>query len=98
MKVKCYHCKGTYRLYGDMMHHPTANICPFCGEEIRRSVWEHCVLPAWGLMEDTNRDLQQEYTGYPDTQLFQIEYQTNKPRVHKAMTDYNPYKDCPNID
>ena len=83
LKVKCYHCKGTYRLYGDMIHHPSANICPFCRAEIRRSVSERCVIPPWAGMEDANRDLQQEYTGYSDAQLFQIEYQINKPRVRK---------------
>ena len=83
LKVKCYSCKGVYRLYGDMAHSQDANKCPFCHAEIRRSVWDRIVLPAYGTLEDCNRDLQQEYTGYPDTTLFQIEYQTNKPQVSK---------------
>lgn len=78
-----------------------ANRCPFCGAEIRRSVWDKCVLPAWAGIEDANRDLEQEYTGYPDTALSQIEYQTRKPINAKKphfFEEHNPYKDCPNLD
>lgn len=78
LKIKCYHCNGTYRLYGDMVHHPDANRCPFCYAEIRRSIWDKIVIPAWGTMEDANRDLQNEHTGYNNVPLFQIEYQTHK--------------------
>lgn len=65
-----------------MVHHPSANRCPFCGAEIRRSVWDMCVIPAYGTMEDANLDMIREYTGYPGTSLFQIEYQANRQKIH----------------
>ncbi len=44
-------------------------------------------MPAYGTLEDCNRDLLQEYTGYADAQLFQIEYQANKPHNVKRRKD-----------
>lgn len=79
LKVKCYRCHHTYRLYGDMVHHEHANVCPNCFAEIPRGIWERCVIPAWGGIEDANRDLQQTHTGYLYTSLFQIGYQATKP-------------------
>ena len=83
LKVKCYHCKGTWRLYGDMAHHKDANRCPFCQAQIRRSIWDKIVLPAYGTLEDANRDLLNEHTGYDNVPLFQIEYQTHRPVTTK---------------
>lgn len=103
--MKCYHCHGVYRLYGDMVQHQDANRCPFCGAEVKRSTWDKIIVPAWGTMEDANRDLQQEYTGYPNTTLFQIEYQAHKPQISKRPDAVfpktgprNPYENCPNIN
>lgn len=84
LKVKCYSCGGTYRIYGDMVFHPAASRCPFCFAEIRRSTWEKIVIPAWGAMEDANRDLQNEHTGYKNTPLFQLEYQAHRPIRRKT--------------
>ena len=78
LKVKCYSCGGTYRLYSGMVDHPAASKCPFCQAEIRRDVWDSAVIPAWKTMEATNAALQNEHTERRNNPLFQLEYQTYK--------------------
>lgn len=78
LMVNCGSCGEKYSLFGDMVHHTNANVCPFCSAEIQRSFWDSHIIPAWSAYEDTNRSLKNMHTGYNDVPLFQIEYRVKQ--------------------
>ena len=79
LKVQCYKCRSRYQINAGMIHHIEANKCPYCFAELPRDTWERIVVPAFGELEDANRELYKEHSGYIDTPLFQIGYTPSKP-------------------
>ena len=78
LKVQCYKCGSRYQVNAGMIKHTEANMCPYCYAELPRDTWERIVIPAFGELEDANRELIKEHSGYVDTPLFQICYAPSK--------------------
>lgn len=77
--VHCCKCGKDYQIYKAMSRHEYANICPFCFSELPRREWERIVLTAFEELEDANRELIKEHTGYNDIPLFQVGYIPDAP-------------------
>ncbi|MBQ9732782.1 MAG: hypothetical protein IJV74_00945 [Clostridia bacterium] len=78
LKIHCYKCGGRFSVNGGMVKHSEANVCPYCYTTLPREIWERIVLPAFGELEDANRELVKEHSGYVDVPLFQIGYVPSK--------------------
>ena len=74
MVVTCGYCHQKWHVYGSRnFNDKDARRCPHCQAEIDRQTWEHDVLPAFGAIQDANRELYKHSVG-THTALFQIDY------------------------
>lgn len=74
LAVQCGNCGRRWKVYGsDNFNADTAKTCPRCGEQVDAHTWATQVLPAFGMMEDANRELHKDATGYGLTR-FKINY------------------------
>lgn len=74
MVVTCGYCHQKWHVYGSRdFNDRDARRCPHCQTEIDQQLWERQVLPAFGALQDTNRELYKHSVG-THTALFQIDY------------------------
>ena len=74
LEITCLSCSKKWQVYSHgNFRADECRICPRCGAEITKAAWERSILPAFGSMEDANRDLKNEHTGMKHP-LFQIDY------------------------
>ena len=72
MRIQCDYCGGRWEVYHrDDWHDDRARTCPHCYQKIDRQLWDRQVLPAFGAVEDLNKELYKEHAGYHHP-LFQI--------------------------
>ena len=78
MKIKCHECGGSREVYHYNYKDDHLRMCPHCCKEIDRQTWNRQIIPAFGALEDANRELYKDHTGYPGVALFTVEYRVNK--------------------
>ncbi len=78
MKIKCHECGGSWEVYHYNFRDDHLRVCPHCCKEIDRQTWNRQIIPAFGALEDANRELYKDHTGYPGVALFTVEYRVNK--------------------
>ena len=76
LRLHCGHCGDTWDVYDRDKSGPEANQCPHCFNEIDRQTWEKQLLPAFSAMDDGNRELFKDSSGY-GTVLFRADYISN---------------------
>lgn len=75
LKIHCDNCGSDWIVYHrDDWKDWRARNCPMCGESIDSQTWDEQILPAFGAMEDANRELFKDHTGYHGT-LFTVTYE-----------------------
>lgn len=72
--VRCDNCGTRWNIYHRDIKNRNAKTCPMCGESINQQTWEKELLPAFGALEDANRELFKDHTGYHGT-LFTVGYE-----------------------
>ena len=99
MRIKCHYCGGTWEVYGRSitgLSSPTIisgdypRTCPHCFKAIERQTWEKQIIPAFLALDDANRELVKDSSGY-HTPLFEGSYEADS--VFR-----NGYENCPNLD
>lgn len=75
LKIHCDYCGGSWEAY-PQQGAPKARYCPHCGQAIDRQLWDKFILPAFGELDDANRELFKHSTGY-HTPLFQVDYEAD---------------------
>ena len=74
MRVKCKACRGRWEVYPAQINSDTASTCPHCGATVDRQTWERQIMPAFGQLEDANRELVKDFIGYAGQTLFTVDY------------------------
>lgn len=74
MKITCHHCGGKWEVYPQTIN--GGRTCPHCSKTIDRQTWEKQVVPAFHALDDANRELVKDHTGYHTT-LFEISYKAD---------------------
>ena len=74
MKINCGYCSGSWEVYSRDMKYDKARTCPHCLQHIERQTWEKQILPAFGMLDDVNRELFKDHTGYHKP-LFSVSYE-----------------------
>ena len=77
MRIRCHECGGAWEVYPYNFKDDHLRVCPHCYKEIDRQTWQRQILPAYGALEDANRELVKDHTGYPGVALFTVTYQNN---------------------
>lgn len=67
-----------------------ARTCPHCFKAIERQTWEKQIIPAFHALDDANREIVKDSSGY-HTPLFEVSYEADS--VFR-----NGYENCPNLD
>lgn len=77
VRIKCHNCGGVWEAYpqiatgGDY-----GRTCPRCFKAIERQTWEKQVIPAFHALDDANRELVKDHTGY-NLPLFEVSYEAD---------------------
>lgn len=79
LKIKCHKCGGSWEAYHYNYKDDHLRMCPHCFQEIDRQTWNRQVVPAYGALEDANRELYKDHTGYTGAGLFTVEYLQHSP-------------------
>ena len=91
LKIYCDSCGGVWHVYHRGIHESTARQCPHCYAKIDRQTWERQVLPAFGEMVDTERELFKDHANHAP--LFCIDFVSDslylnaRNRDRKERTD-----------
>lgn len=64
LKLTCGECGREWEVYAHQMEDERANQCPHCFAEIDRQTWDQQIVPAFLGMDDANRELMKDSTGY----------------------------------
>lgn len=72
LQITCAHCKKHWVVYNRNMNEESARSCPRCLKAIDSQTWARFILPAFGLMDDANRDLIKDNMNR--SPLFRVEY------------------------
>lgn len=74
ISIHCDGCGADWVVYHrDDWKHWKARTCPTCGKAIEPGTWNRHILPAFGLMEDANKELMKDHTGLHGS-LFTVSY------------------------
>lgn len=74
LRIHCDYCGGTWDVYGrDDWNETRSRTCPHCQSKIDGQDWEKQIVPAFGAMQDANRELIKTHTGY-HAPLFTVDY------------------------
>ncbi len=74
LRIHCGYCRRTWEVYGrDNWREDATRVCPHCGKAIDRQTWNNQILPAFGAMMDSNKELVKDHTG-SNTPLFSVDY------------------------
>lgn len=91
LKIRCHYCGGTWEAYRQMIDSGDyASTCPHCFKSIERQTWEKQIVPAFHALDDANRELLKDYTGY-HVPLFEVSYKAD-------TVSKNGYENCLNIN
>lgn len=99
MRIKCHYCGGTWEVYGRSITGVSSatiisgdypRTCPHCFKAIEGQTWEKQIIPAFLALDDANRELVKDSSGY-HTPLFEVSYEADS--VFR-----NGYENCPNLD
>ena len=64
LKIYCDSCGQSWEVYERAMNDEKSRECPRCRAEIDQQTWKKQILPAWGQVSDSNRELIKDHTGY----------------------------------
>ena len=65
LKIHCGNCKQSWEIYHrDNWKADQERECPHCGSRIEKKTWDRQILPAFGMVDDANRELFKDHTGY----------------------------------
>lgn len=91
MRIKCHYCGGTWEVYGrSITNGDYARTCPHCFKAIEKQTWDKQIIPAFLALDDANRELVKDSSGY-HTPLFEVSYEADS--VFR-----NGYVNCPNLN
>ena len=102
LRIHCENCGGTWEIYNrDNWSEDSARQCPHCFSEIARDVWQRNVIPAFCEVDDANRELYKEHTGYRKP-LFSFDViadplRTDRQASRNACPVYQELKDILNV-
>lgn len=74
LKISCDYCGGSWEVYSRDIKNEKARECPHCSHGIERQTWQNQILPAFAALEDANRELFKDHTGYL-VPLFTVSYE-----------------------
>lgn len=74
LKIKCFYCDGSWEVYSRDMNNEKARICPHCQSSIESQTWKNQIMPAFGMLDDANRELFKDHTGH-HIPLFSVSYE-----------------------
>lgn len=84
LRIKCLQCGKTWEVYSNTnFNQDEHRECPRCNAEIDAQLWKTAVIPAFCEMEDANRELYKDHTGY-DHPLFKIDYEEDALYTQKG--------------
>lgn len=83
LKIYCANCTGKWEVYKRDMKSDTERVCPYCGKEIRQTIWEKVVIPGFERMEQVDNALAVEYLDRKST-FFGVSYSTDSVWLSKA--------------
>lgn len=72
IRITCAHCRKRWVVYNRNMNEDSARFCPRCLKAIDSQTWVRFILPAFGLMDDANRELVRDNLN--TSPLFKVEY------------------------
>lgn len=72
LQITCAHCRKRWVVYNRNMNEESARSCPRCLKTIEDQTWRRFILPAFGMLEDANRELVKD--NLDRSPLFQVEY------------------------
>lgn len=72
LQIKCAHCRKRWAVYNRNMNEESARSCPRCFKTIDEQTWNRFILPAFGMMDDANRELIKD--NLDNSPLFGVEY------------------------
>lgn len=73
LKIHCDRCSGVWEVYAHQIKDERTRQCPHCHAEIDKQTWERQIVPAFGALDDANRELLKDHTGY-HVPRFWVEY------------------------
>lgn len=73
IKIHCHYCGGTWEVYKKLLDVDAARACPHCFKSIDSQTWKRQVVPAFHALDDANRELFKDTTGYR-VPLFEVDY------------------------
>lgn len=74
LRIRCGYCNSSWDVYG-MRGQWTDDVnrtCPHCGARIDSQTWQKHVLPAFGALQDANRELFKDHANH--LPLFAVDY------------------------
>ena len=88
MRIKCHYCGGTWEVYGRSV--TNGDYARTCLKAIEKQTWDKQIIPAFYALDDANRELVKDSSGY-HAPLFEVSYEADS--VFR-----NGYENCPNLD
>ena len=77
MKIKCHSCGATWEVYArNVTNVEYARTCPHCFKGIEKQTWEKQIISAFHALDDANRELIKDNTGY-NAPLFEVSYEAD---------------------
>lgn len=73
LKIHCHYCGGTWEVYKKLLGVEAARACPHCFKSVDGQTWEKQIIPAFHALDDANRELYKDSTGY-HVPLFEVDY------------------------
>lgn len=77
LRIKCRNCGGAWEVYAQTIN--AGRACPHCFKEIEQQSWERQIIPAFHALDDANRELAKDHTGY-HVPLFEVSYKADTAR------------------
>lgn len=78
LRIHCARCRRRWDIYSrDNWNGATSHQCPHCGAAMDRQTWERQILPAFGAIEDANKEIYKDHVGYK-IPMFRIDFIADK--------------------
>lgn len=64
IELHCETCNGSWQVYERDVQRDSSRTCPHCFSEVDTQTWDRQIVPAFGAVDDANRELFKDATGY----------------------------------